>query len=87
MNVIVFFDIISQYPSNQLASYCHDPQLTSEFQVQSLHGTPVAVQDRGLIVRQFLLVILLVDIQRAQYHYMRLMQLYDYGCQNFLLGL
>lgn len=47
----------------------------------------MAVQDRGLIVRQFLLVILLVDIQRAQYHYMRLMQLYDYGCQNFLLGL
>ncbi|RDH26342.1 hypothetical protein BDQ94DRAFT_164566 [Aspergillus welwitschiae] len=83
---VAFFDTTNQYPPNQLAPYRHDPQPTPDFQAQSLHGTPVAVQDRGPIVRQPLLVTSLVDIQRAQHHYMRLVQLYDHGCQNFPLG-
>ncbi|KAI2937945.1 hypothetical protein CBS147321_7475 [Aspergillus niger] len=83
-----------QYPLPQQPYYSHTQTPTYGFYPhQSLHITPVPMQDPPPIVIQHIPITTPVDVQRAQQHYMQpvllqqlqqLQQQYDPGCQEYL---
>ncbi|GKZ43372.1 hypothetical protein AbraIFM66951_004471 [Aspergillus brasiliensis] len=82
-----------QYLLAQQPYYPHTPTPTHEFYPhQSLHITPVPIQDPPPIVTQHIPVTSPVDVHRAQQHYMQLVQQqqqqqqqrYDPGRQGYL---
>ena len=82
-----------QYLLAQQPYYPHTPTPTHEFYPhQSLHITPVPIQEQPPIVTQHIPVTSPIDVQRAQQHYMQLVQQqqqqqqqrYDPGRQGYL---